>query len=276
MRCNPIGRTGYWIESGYADPATRLDPAGLHLVINILNVLRAVSPAGARTASILDEYHSSQEKNIVLNFDITADRNAEAEKVRNLQKVTVKEVKKLDPCIMICNVAQMESKDELLKNLVDRNIYLQSITNIGNKIKHVFDKPAAGGTRHYVLRCDPQIRKLIIENHDNVKLAWGSYSVRDRYITTTCFYCQKYGHIEAKCPKKEKNESPICGRCAGDHRSKDCKRDQNIKKCANCIEQNKHDVNHFVNEKCCESLLPEIKKGNGKKRSWKVLIMSYL
>lgn len=200
------------------------------------------------------------EKKIVLNFETMAERDAAAEKVRSVQNVTVKEVKKLDPCIMICNVAQAESKDELMKNLLERNEYLQSVADIGKKIKHVFNKVAAGGTRHYVLRCDPQVRKLIRENHDNLKLEWGSYNVRDRYITTTCFYCQKFGHIEAKCPIKEKKEPPTCGHCAEAHRSKECNREENVKKCVNCVEQKKDDVNHSVNERCCASLLAEIKK----------------
>ena len=88
------------------------------------------------------------EKKIVLNFETMAERDAAAQKVRNVQNVTVKEVKKLDPCIMICNVAQAESKDELMKNLLERNEYLQSVADIGKKIKHVFNKVAAGGTRH--------------------------------------------------------------------------------------------------------------------------------
>ena len=79
-----------------------------------------------------------------------------------------------------------------------------------NKISYIFDKPAAGGTRHYVFKCDPEIRKLIRRNGDSVNLQWGRYSVRDRYLVTTCFYCQGYGHIERNCRVKENGEDPIC------------------------------------------------------------------
>ena len=69
----------------------------------------------------------------------------------------------------------------------------------------------------------------------------------------------KFGHIEKKCPAKENNENPTCGRCAGEHRTITCKEEQN-KKCINCVNLKKENTNHMVNERCCEALQAEIEK----------------
>ena len=200
------------------------------------------------------------DKKIVLNFKTRDERDKAALQVKNVPDLKVKEVKKRNPCIMLCNVGMAESKDEIIKNLIERNEYLKVIPDIEKKIEYVFDKQAAGNTRHYVLRCLPEVRKSIRINGDTVLLPWGVIGVRDRYLTTTCFYCQRYGHIEAKCPAKEKNELPTCGLCAGNHRSKECNRDQNVRKCINCVTHKREDTDHFVNQRCCESLNAEIRK----------------
>lgn len=222
-------------------------------------VLNKKSEVGEALAGIQVADTKFTEKKIVLNFESAAERDQAADKMKNVPNVSVKQVKKIFPRIMICNVPKQEPKDDIIINLINRNEYLKTVVDVENKISHVFNKPAAGGTRHYILKCDPEIRKLLRVNHDNVKLAWGIYNVRDRYITTTCFHCQRYGHIEARCPAKEKNESPTCGCCAGNHKTKECS-NKDRKKCINCSNLKKAAINHMVNERCCESLQAEIQK----------------
>ncbi len=43
-------------------------------------------------------------------------------------------------------------------------------TGVEDKIELFFSKPAAGGTMHYILRCDPTVREMIHKNHDKLKL----------------------------------------------------------------------------------------------------------
>ena len=76
---------------------------------------------------------------------------------------------------MICNVHKEESKESIIKTIIDRNQYLQPIDDVDNKIELLFSKPAAAaaaGTIHYVLKCDPLIREAIHKNQDNIKLEW--------------------------------------------------------------------------------------------------------
>ncbi|WP_435330716.1 hypothetical protein, partial [Klebsiella pneumoniae] len=62
---------------------------------------------------------------------------------------------------MVCNVHKEEDHGKIIENLIERNTYLQSLDDIKEKITLIFDKPAAGGTKHYILKCDPEVRELI-------------------------------------------------------------------------------------------------------------------
>ena len=155
-----------------------------------------------------------------MKFENEAVRDEAAQKLENLE-ITIKSVKKLKPKIMICNVAKEETK-MIVDNLINRNEYLKGITDVAGKIQMVFSKPASGGTMHYILKCDPSVREPIHKNHDKVKLEWGVYTVRDRYHAAVCYYCQRYGHLEANCTAKSNGVDPCCYKCAGNHRSKDC------------------------------------------------------
>ena len=59
-----------------------------------------------------------------MNFASERDMNNAMSKL----KMTVR--RKLRPKIMICNVYKNESKDELIRNLTDRNYYLKTIEDV--------------------------------------------------------------------------------------------------------------------------------------------------
>ena len=99
------------------------------------------------------------------------------------------------------------------------------------KIELVFVKDAAGETKHYILKCHPEVRGLSFKNGDMIKLEWGVYKVRARYFATICYHCCKYGHVSDNCPNKDKD--PQCRKCVENHSSRDCSSD--VKKCVNCL-----------------------------------------
>ena len=82
---------------------------------------------------------------------------------------------------MICNVSTEERKENLVHTMIQRNEYLQSIDDVTKKIELFFVKDAAGETKHYILKCHPEVRGLIFKNGDRIKLEWGVYKVRARY-----------------------------------------------------------------------------------------------
>ena len=126
-------------------------------------------------------------------------------------------------------------------------------------IKLVFHKLANGNTVHYTLRCTPDVRGLIHQHRDVVCLKWARYNVRDRYHVFNCYYCQRYGHSESNCKFKSNGDIASCGKCAGNHLTKDCKENANESaKCINCMRHSRDDVHHVVNSRQCKSLDAEM------------------
>ena len=192
--------------------------------------------------------------NIVVNFKSVKDRDSAAEKIKNevANSTAQKAFTKL-PKIMICNVNKELAEGQIVEDLIENNPYLASVDDIGNKIKRIVSRPAAGATNHHILKCeDPMIRKLIHEKGgDKVKLTWGVFDVRDRYHVIWCYHCQRYGHIAKECRFKE--GSPSCGICSEDHQTRDCpsKDDPTKHKCITCVRKKKEDCAHKAHSRGC-------------------------
>ena len=86
-----------------------------------------------------------------------------------------------------------------------------------------------GGTRHYVLKCNPQIRKAIFDNGSYLYTGYGRSKVRDKYRVFQCYKCQEFGHNANDCENDQQ-----CAKCGGMHRLKECK--SNTMKCKNFFE----------------------------------------
>ncbi len=82
--------------------------------------------------------------------------------------------------------------------------------------------------------------------------------MRDRYHAIICYHCQRYGHIESKCTATANGENPVCYKCAGEHKAKDCPGTE--RKCINCVRYKKPEVNHSVNNQCCVVFQTEIER----------------
>ena len=193
---------------------------------------------------------------IVMNFENETTMNEAAKKLESVPDMTTMNVKKLKPKIMICNVREEEIEDDILKTMIDRNDYLKNVDNIHEKIHFIMKKQAAGGTFHYIYKCEPDVRGMINKNKDKVKLQWGIYNIRDRYHPLVCYHCQRYGHIADNC--KDKEEDPCCFKCAGNHKSKTCTTDQ--RKCINCERRKKSDTKHSATDYSCPVRSEEVDK----------------
>ena len=199
--------------------------------------------------------------NIVMNFASETERRVAADKITAEMKDTeMKLTRKLSPKIMICNVSKEENKEEVIDYMIGKNTFLQNIDGINDMIEMVFCKPAFGDTTHYILKCSPEVRQAIHRNGDVVCLKWARYTVRDRYHVLTCFHCQRHGHIEKYCKFKQNGDHNICGKCSGNHKNKECTSESENYKCINCVRQSRHETNHSVNYRECESMKLEIEK----------------
>ena len=69
----------------------------------------------------IQDVRITNEGNMVMNFEDEISRNQAAAKLNAVNAVKTKEVGKRMPKIMICNVHKIESADELIKDIIDRN-----------------------------------------------------------------------------------------------------------------------------------------------------------
>ena len=247
----------------FPSPPTYAGVARKHLlVIKSTEVNKKASENKDEISKVLDglqivDTKFQQSGNVVLNFKSDKERDEAAVKMGDLENLFTTKTKLLDPRIMICNVSNEENKDDLVETIIARNDYLKSIDDVTSKISLTFEKNAAGATKHYILRCHPEVRKMIYNKGDQIKLEWGVYKVRARYFATMCYHCLNYGHVQSKCPVKD-TEDPCCKKCAGKHSFINCS--SNEKKCFNCVRAGKKDINHSSSEMCCPVLNAEIDK----------------
>ena len=104
-----------------------------------------------------------------MNFATENDRDQAAKKLETVKEISTTSSKKLNPKITICNVNKEEEEWDFMKSLIERNDFLQQVENIENKIKLLFVKKAAGfRLENYIIKCDPEIRKVLHDHGDKV------------------------------------------------------------------------------------------------------------
>ena len=121
----------------------------------------------------------SQTGNLVVNFPNEECRDSATTLIQdNVGGAVTKKVKKLLPKIMICNVH--EEEDDVMDAVIEKIVYLQSISNVSQKMTFLFKKSAASHTVQYIIKCDPEVRRVIHDHDDKILLRWGRYQIRDR------------------------------------------------------------------------------------------------
>lgn len=78
----------------------------------------------------------------------------------------------------------------LLKRMSTCNQFLMS------QKMTLFKKPAAGHTAHYIIKCDPEVRRAIHDHGDRILLRWGRYQIRDRYRVDMFSLSKAWPHLK--------------------------------------------------------------------------------
>ena len=158
--------------------------------------------------------------NIIIKFPREQERERASNLIRDRENETeTKSVGKFKPKITICNVDIQEDDNQVVDTLIECNDHLQSIPDVRDKMRVIFSRPTAGSKMNYVLRCEPEVRKIIHDHGDKLNVVWGRYTVRDRYHVITCYHCQRYGHKFVDC--KHKRDAAVCAYCAESHETRD-------------------------------------------------------
>ena len=115
-------------------------------------------------------------------------------------------------------------KTRIIEGLVRKNECLKNEIQFEDDLRVIQVRKTSKNKKHKLvtLKCSPRIRKIIKDNNDQLYFESQVYRVYDSYHVVICQHCQKVGHIASKCPDKNDGNPPICGKCAGTHKTRKC------------------------------------------------------
>ena len=214
----------------------------------------------------VDKTYVNKKGETVFVFPTENDREKLYTEVKSAHPTVKTHLKPADrlPTISIANLSQQYSEESLtqqilhshpdIKQLAGQQSECFLVLNVKRQIKNP-DKYQA------TVRVSDSIRKVIENYHNRVYIGAESCKVYDHFHVKRCNKCQKYNHYAAEC----KATSPVCGHCAGDHQSNECKVDSRdlIPCCSNCknskgVDSSKH--THKAFDRSCPSYMIEQKK----------------
>ena len=216
----------------------------------------------------IDKMKFTRNKSVVLNLPDSVSIDKAKNALQDNDKVTANNTKKAHPKIMIPYVPLMElgdpasedDKTEFVYSILNKNSKLNAFTTDDIKIINI-RKAKLDKYRHVILKCSPKIRYAINQNNDEIYTTYGHYKVHDNYYVKICKFCQGYGHIEDECKKKGNGDRPICGKCAGNHKTDTCNCDRKDFKCSQCTRRNlNNDRNHAVFDYKCQAHKEQVRR----------------
>ena len=158
--------------------------------------------------------------------------------------------------------------NHIVQTIIDQNVHVSSFlalnsssnsaTDYENHIKVLFVKPLKNNAllSQVVLKVSSGVRDLIKYHGDKLLVGMKGCSVYDRFFVKRCFGCQKYGHIQAKCPTPSVK---VCATCSGEHSTKNCNNSENPA-CANCKHVNFLEHRHHASSTTCPIFQKELEK----------------
>ena len=162
---------------------------------------------------------------------------------------------KIQPKIRICDVEKDQDTDltfeQLRVTLLEKNSYLKDLIRKADDFKVVKRMNSKrNDAYHFVIRCTPEIRKIIRTQHEDFLYSLMSrHKVTDHIHVWQCYRCQDFQHSAVKCPENPSNET--CAKCSGNHRTSGC--ESTDKKCINCTKANRQNTNHYAYSMDCPS-----------------------
>ena len=168
--------------------------------------------------------------NVVVKFP---HREAKAEAktlMGSSEDFVVSEPRKMLPKMTLLDVPPSLPDDEIIPGIKDKNPRIKDLLTAGHTLTLLFSR-SGDGKKMAVVKMSPDVRNAIVHAGNRVFLGLTSCRAFDRIWATQCRHCQKFGHVQDRCPLK--NSPPICCFCAGSHASLACP-DKSAKKCVNC------------------------------------------
>lgn len=153
-----------------------------------------------------------------------------------------------DPSIVIFNVNEDLSKEELIKGLKSQNEELIE----ANLVVRTCYKSRFG--KNWVVSMNPEAFNLVIKK-PRINLNWSRLTFKENFRILQCFRCAKYGHTAERCRSEEFKEGGVCLCCGTKgHKEREC---QDSPKCINCSSHNAkfkttYDTDHSARSNNCK------------------------
>ena len=150
----------------------------------------------------------------------------------NNEDFVVSQPKKMLPKMTLTGIPISHPDDEIVASILDKNKDIEALVSRGLQLELLFTKSIEkSGHKIAVLKMAPEIRAAVNRVGGYIFVGLARCKAYDRFWVIQCFHCQGFSHIASKCPKKD--HDPVCGYCAGRHRSAQCP-DKSAPKCINC------------------------------------------
>jgi len=132
------------------------------------------------------------------------------------------------PKVLIYDVDRVETRESIPGLLAEQNPTLGlTRENSAEAILPLFRRgPKTGDSVWWVCSVSPDTYRKLVGRR--VYLGMSCCRVVEYSDVVRCFKCQRFGHIASGC----KSDKDVCGRCAGNHRTAECKVE--TRKCTNC------------------------------------------
>lgn len=166
-------------------------------------------------------------------------------------EITVPEKKKPKIRIIHFRNELQWNEEEISEAIVKQNSSLIDNSDQIKIVKMIKNKDDKSDRMTLIAEVNGRLyRKMIDEKA--IMIHWSYCKVFDAFQIMRCFKCNRYAHLAKNCNAKDE----ICAKCAGVHKTADCKSADN--KCVNCCDANRKfrlnlSVDHPVWDKNCES-----------------------
>ena len=141
--------------------------------------------------------------------------------------------------------------------LVLQNTFLKNFDNLNDINKHIVInavRPLKNNATCFQAfgSVSKTIREGFTHYGNKVTVGLATCKIYDRYHIKRCNICQHFGHYMKDCPNPDEHS---CGKCGGDHSTRDCTND--IANCINCVRKSVEATDHCAYSYKCTSLIEQ-------------------
>lgn len=108
-----------------------------------------------------------------------------------------------------------------------------------------------------IFQVSPALRSLLNRHNDKLLVGMLSVVIYDRINVIRCYGCQRFGHIQTKCPTPTVVH---CAKCGGNHDTRSCTENPNKMCCVNCTANGSPNHNHAASSTSCPAFKEQYEK----------------